>query len=64
MAEWLKFLGSASGGLGSQVLILSVDLLQSLAMPWRCPIYKIEEDWHRCWLRAGLPQAKKKEEDW
>ena len=26
-------------------------------------IQKVEEDWHRCELRANLPQGKK-EEDW
>ena len=35
-----------------------------LGMPCcgRCPIYKVEEDGHRCELRASLPQQK--EEDW
>ena len=28
----------------------------------RHPTYKVEEDWHGCWLKASLPQ--KKEEDW
>ena len=23
-------------------------------------IQKLEEDWHRCWLRDNLPQAKKR----
>ena len=31
----------------------------SVAMLWRRPSYKIQEDWHRCQLRANLPQQNK-----
>ena len=52
------------GGPSLQVWILGGDLLHSPAMLWRCPTYKkVEEHWHRCSLRAELPQAKKVE-DW
>ena len=27
-------------------------------MLWQQPTYNVEEDWHRCKLRANLPQAK------
>ena len=30
----------------------------SVAKLWWQPTYKIEEDWHRCWLRANLSQQK------
>ena len=32
-------------------------------MLWRRPTYKVEGDWHSCWLGADLPQSKE-EEDW
>ena len=32
---------------GSWVQIPDVDLHHSSAMLWRCPTYKVEEDWHR-----------------
>ena len=50
---------SSSAAWGSQVQIPGADLLHSLAMLWRSPTYKIEEDWHRCQLRASLPQAQR-----
>ena len=30
------------------------------AMLWRCPTYKVEEDWHRCQLSSNLPHQEKK----
>ena len=58
MAEWLKFRVLGFGGPGSLVRISGMD---SSAMLWKHPIYdRIEEDWHRCYLRANLPQAKKR----
>ena len=44
---------------GAQIWILGVDLHSAhQAVLWWHPTYKIEEDWHRCSLRANLPQAK------
>ena len=48
------------GCLSSQVQILGVDPHHLSAMLWRWLIYKVEEAWPRCWLRAKLPQEKKK----
>ena len=65
MAQWLKFCVLCFHSLGLQVQILGADLLYSSAIPWRHPTYKVEEDWHRCYLKSNLPhQKKKKEEDW
>ena len=45
----VKFLRSALAALGSQVQILGAHLdTTHQAMLWRHPIYKIEEDWHKC----------------
>ena len=29
----------------------------------RHPTYKIEKDWHRCWLSDNLPEAKKRKRE-
>ena len=63
MAKWLKFCALCISSLGSQVQFPGSDLLHSSAMLWWHPTYKVEEDWHGCYLRAYLPQANK-EEDW
>ena len=63
VAEWLKLHVLHFSGAGSNVRILGADLLHSPAMLWWCPTYEIEENWHRCYLRTNLLQAKK-EEDW
>ena len=47
VADWLKSHALHFSGPGSRVRILGMDLLHSAAMLWRCPTYKIEEDWHR-----------------
>ena len=45
----IKFTHTASVALGLQVLILGTDLhIAYRAMLWQHPIYKMEEDWHRC----------------
>ena len=45
----VKFTHSALAAQDSQVRILDVDLhTADQAMLWRCPMYKVEEDWHRC----------------
>ena len=62
MAEWLKLHMLPFGCPGFLGSIQGVDLLHSLAMLWRHPTYKIEEDWHRSQLMVNLPQAKKKQE--
>ena len=36
------------GGLGSWLWILGVDLQHLSAMLRQQPMYKVEEDWHRC----------------
>ena len=57
MVLWLSSTSSASA---DQVQFLGVDILHSLAtMQWQGPTYKIEEYWHRCYLRGNLPQAKR-----
>ena len=53
LLQWPGFMGSDLG----------TDLFHLSSMSWRHPTYKIEEDWHRCQLRANLPQAKD-EDDW
>ena len=56
----VKFLHSASATQGSRVQILGTDLAL-LIKPCCCGIpHKIEEDWHRCQLRANLPHTHKK----
>ena len=44
---------------GSWVQISGADLHRLSATLWWSPTYTVEEDWHRCWLRANLPQEKK-----
>ena len=59
----VKFASSALAARGSPIWILGEDIaLFVKAYCGRRPTYKIEEDGHRCWLRASLPQQK--EEDW
>ena len=43
------------------VLIPGTDLytIHQAMLSWH-PAYKTEEDWHRCYLRDNLPQAKRK----
>ena len=60
MAKWLKFHMLYFGSPGSQVQITGADLLHSSAMLWRDPTYKVEEDWHRCQLKANLPHTHTK----
>ena len=44
-----------------QVWISGVDLHTAhQAMLWQRPTYKLEEDWHRYWLRDNLPHQEKK----
>ena len=51
---------SALAAQGSQVWIPGADLhTTGQAMLWQGPAYRIEEDWHRCWLRVNLPQVKR-----
>ena len=59
----VRFARSTPGAQGSPVRIPRADIAL-LCKPCcgRRPTYKVEEDGHRCWLRASLPQ--KKEEDW
>ena len=46
---------------GSWVWIPGVDLHTfHQAVLWWHPTYKVEEDWHRCYLRDNLPQAKRR----
>ena len=57
MALWLS---SVSSALEVQVQFLGADIHHSsAAILWREPTCKIEEGWHRCQLRANLPQAKR-----
>ena len=63
MAQWLNAHILLLGGQGSLVWIPGVDMAP-LGKPscGRRPTYKVEEDGHRCELRASLPQQKEK--DW
>ena len=57
----VKFMHSALATWSLWVWILGTDLCTAhQAMLLQCPTYKIEEEGHRCWLRANLPQKKKK----
>ena len=48
--------------LAAQVRFPGADLLHSLAaMLWGQLTYKTEEAWHRCYLRANLPQVKRRQ---
>ena len=63
VAAVVKFVCSASVACGSPVQIPGTDMaLLGKPCCGRRPTYKVEEDGHRCWLRASLPQQKK--EDW
>ena len=42
------------GGPSLQIWIPGMDLHHSSAMLWRRSTYEVEEDWHRCQLRASL----------
>ena len=55
----VKFTCSALVAWGLQVRIPGADLAP-LVKP-RCSdlLYKIEEDWQRCWLSNNLPEAKR-----
>ena len=56
----VKFVNSALAAQGLHVPFMGADLHTAhQAMLERCPIYKIEEDWHRCSLRDNLPHQKK-----
>ena len=56
-----KLACSVSAAWDSLVWILSADLCTTCqAMLRQHPTYKVEEDGHRCQLRANLPQKKKK----
>ena len=62
-ARWcpvVKFARSALAAWGSLVQIPGADMAP-LVKPCcgRHPIYKVEEDGHRCYLRANLPQRKR-----
>ena len=62
MVLWLSL--QASVFRGSLVQILGKDLHPvHQAMMWQCPIYKIEEDGHSCYLRANLPHQKEEEQE-
>ena len=53
----VKFMCSALAGRGSWVWIPGMNLrITHQAMLWQHPAHKIEENWHRCKLRANLPQ--------
>ena len=59
----VKFMCSALVVQGSWVLLRDVDLYTTRhATLWWHPIYKVEEDWHRCYLRANLLHIHKKVE--
>ena len=54
------FTHSASTAWGSQVQIPGMDPhTAGKAVLWWRLTYKVEEDWHRCWLSDNLPQAKR-----
>ena len=55
VTKWLHFCVLHFSGSGLQVWIPGMDLLQSSAMLWSHPTFKVEEDWHRCQLRMNLP---------
>ena len=48
VAKWLKFCMLHFGGQWLRVRVWNTDLLYWLAILWRHPIYKVEEDWYRC----------------
>ena len=59
----VEFPCSDSAAQGLKVWIPGVDLHTAhQAMLWWRPTYKIEEDWHRCSLRANLPTKKQKKD--
>ena len=50
----VKFVDSSLVAQGLQVQMPGADLHTThQAMLWRCPTYKIEEDWHGCYYRSG-----------
>ena len=56
----VRFACSALVARGLQVQVLCADPHTAhQAMLWRHPTYKVEEDWHRCELRANLPHQNK-----
>ena len=57
----VKFARFASVVWGSQVWILGMDLALLIKPHCGGTPHKIEEDWHRCSLRANLPHKKEKE---
>ena len=58
LSPWLSgYIQHSASRSGSWVRIPGMDLHHWSAMLWRHPIYKTEEDWHRCRLRAN-PQKK------
>ena len=59
----VNFAHSASGAQGLLVWIPGAEMaLLGTPCCGRHPTHKVEEDEHRCQLRASLPQQK--EEDW
>ena len=63
VAQLVKFARSASVAQGSLAWIPHADLHAThQAMLWQVSHNIVEEDGHRCLLRASLPQQK--EEDW
>ena len=57
----VKFAHSASVAKDLQVWILGMDLYTAhQAVLWWPPMYKIEENWQRCYLRANLPHTHTK----
>ena len=56
----VKFVHSTLVAQSSRVWIPSEDLHATYqATLWWCPTYKIEEDWHRCYLSNNLLEVKR-----
>ena len=57
----VKFAHSASVTQGSRVRILGMDLdTAHQAMLWRCPTYKLEEDWKQMLAQGQSSSPKEK----
>ena len=60
----VKFMCSVSVAWGLHVWILDMDLNTiHQAMLWRCPTYKIEEDWHICLAQGQSSSSKRRKND-
>ena len=58
VAQWLSSGRSTLAAQDSQVWIPGSDPHRSSAMLWQRPTCRVEEDWHRCQLRANLPHTE------